>query len=133
MISRKSYNHYYDEDDNDDMNINPIYSSLNEEDDEDEDISDNINEDKLKNTIDDEKLLECFSDARMSTKGHGSTTMKKKKKDKIIYNIGDKVVYRKKKASVLFGPYEKNYKQIYEIQMEDGTVTSAISTSLKKG
>lgn len=61
-----------------------------------------------------------------------STTIKKKKKNEIIFNVGDKVIYRKKQATVLFGPYEKNYKQVYELQMEDGSVTPAISVSIKK-
>ena len=47
--------------------------------------------------------------------------------------MGDNVVYRKKPATVIYGPYEKNYKQVYELQMQDGTIVSAISTSIKKG
>ena len=46
--------------------------------------------------------------------------------------MGDNVIYRKKQATVIYGPYEKNYKQVYELQMQDGTIVSAISTLIKK-
>ena len=54
-----------------------------------------------------------------------------KKGDELVY-IGDIVIYRKKQATVVFGPFEKNYKQVYELQMEDGSVVSAISDSIRK-
>jgi len=47
-------------------------------------------------------------------------------------DIGEDVVYRKKNAKVMYGPYEKNYKIFYELQMEDGTVTCAVAQSVRK-
>ena len=42
------------------------------------------------------------------------------------------VLYRNKEATVVFGPYEKNYKKLYEIQTQDGKIITATSSALHK-
>ncbi len=92
------------------------------EDDDDED------EKNLADTIDDDDILQCFDDARISTK---ATIMKpKKKKQEKIFNSGEIVTYRGKNATIVYGPYEKNYKQLYEIQTHDGKIVSATASAL---
>ena len=86
-------------------------------------------------SIDDNTLMDNLEkNVKPSSKQtkHRATTMKKKKVAEKAFNIGDSVIYRKHNATVMFGPYERNYKQLYELQMEDGTVMSAVSTSIKK-
>ncbi len=50
---------------------------------------------------------------------------KPKAKMKAKYKAGDKVTYRRQVAIVLFGPYERASKIMYELQMPDGTVMAA--------
>jgi len=62
-----------------------------------------------------------------------STTMKKKKKLDVVYEINEEVVYRKKKAKVMYGPYEKNYKMFYELLfIDDGVMVTAVAQSVRK-
>mgnify|MGYP000957345898 CR=1 FL=1 len=62
-----------------------------------------------------------------------STTMKKKKKLDVVYEIGDEVVYRRKKAKVMFGPYERNYKMFYELLfVDEGVMVTAVAQSVRK-
>lgn len=84
----------------------------------------NFNDDEILNNLDNNQMP--------TVQKAKATTMKKKKKPVKLFDIGDEVVYRKKSAFVVFGPFEKNYKQVYELQMEDGSVVSAISDSIKK-
>ena len=93
------------------------------------------NEEDANVSIDDEDIMSSLNDIRMPKKPaqrNYATNIPKKPKLKVEFASGDQVTYRKKKGMVLFGPYEKNYKQIYELQMEDGTIVSAIATSVKK-
>ena len=62
-----------------------------------------------------------------------SSEMKKKKRSRldVIYERGDSVIYKNKKCKILYGPYEKNYKDVYELLTEDKTLVSAIATSIK--
>lgn len=93
--------------------------------------NDYINDDK--DTHIDENMIidDLDNDVQLTHKEH-ATTMKRKKKPEVLFNIGDKVIYRKKTATVMFGPYEKNYKQVYELLTDEGSVLSAIATSIKK-
>lgn len=128
MILRHSINNMnYDEEE--EFEEAPVYVSyLNEEeDDEDETTS------QESVALDDDAIIDSLNDAHISTRKTRATTIKKKKKNEQEFGSGESVIYRKKHATVIFGPYEKNYKQVYELQMEDGTIVSAISTSIKKG
>ena len=103
-----------------------VYYLDNEDEEENEDT--NV-------SIDDDDLMSSLSDARIAKKPaqrNYATNIMKKPKLKVQFAAGEQVMYRKKKGMVLFGPYEKNYKQIYELQMEDGTIVSAIANSVKK-
>lgn len=127
MILRHSINNMnYDYDEND-YEEAPVYVSyLNDEEDEEE-----ITRDGQMN-IDDDTIMDSLNDAHISTRKTRATTIKKKKKNEMEFAMGDNVIYRKKQATVIYGPYEKNYKQVYELQVQDGTIVSAISTSIKK-
>lgn len=117
---------------NDNYNKEDVYSNNEnysyECDDEEEkhNNSFNLNDDDILNNLDNNQMP---SSKQIKAK---ATTMKKKKKPIKLFNIGDIVIYRKKQATVVFGPFEKNYKQVYELQMEDGSVVSAISDSIRK-
>ena len=116
---------------NDNYNKEDVYSNNEnysyEYDDEEEkhNNSFNFNDDDILNNLDNNQMPSKQIKAK-------ATTMKKKKKPIKLFNIGDIVIYRKKQATVVFGPFEKNYKQVYELQMEDGSVVSAISDSIRK-
>jgi hypothetical protein len=90
-----------------------------------------VNEDKDTH-IDENTLIDDLdNDVQLTRKEH-ATTIKRKKKPEVLFNVGDKVMYRKKIVTVIFGPYEKNYKQVYELLTDEGSVVSAIATSIKK-
>ena len=91
-----------------------------------------INENDFLNSLDGGEPKPKRQKQKSTTKTYRSTTMKKKKKLDVVYDIGEDVVYRKKNAKVMYGPYEKNYKIFYELQMEDGTVTCAVAQSVRK-
>lgn len=113
------YNDYGDEDEVD------VKSIVIDEDEEDE-VEDNRD---IRDAIDDEDIVNCFDDAHVSTK---TTIGKRKRKEKVVYNVGDAVIYRKKSATVLYGPYERGVRQMYELQLSDGSVVSATATAIKK-
>lgn len=91
-----------------------------------------INENDFLNSLDGGEPKPKRQKQKSTTKTYRSTTMKKKKKLDVVYDIGEDVVYRRKNAKVMYGPYEKNYKMFYELQMEDGTVTCAVAQSVRK-
>ena len=112
----------YDYDDTYDYDNRSKYNKFFDDDDEEE-------EKQATKNIDSD-LFPYIDDARISTK---ATTFKtKKKKQEKIFKIGDAVFYRNKEAVVVFGPYEKNYKQLYEIQTHDGKIVSATAAALRK-
>ena len=78
-------------------------------------------EQRLINKLDDE-LIEYFSDARIIIK----KTLKKnkKKKEKVIYTIGQTVNIGTKKGIIIYGPYEVDGKSMYEIEIDDNGVIS---------
>lgn len=120
-------NNYYDDYDEYDYHDDYDYKIKFDkflEDDEEED------NEKAINDID-EDLLQCLDDARMPTKATSFKPAKKKKPEQ-TFDAGEVVTYRGKEVTIIFGPYEKNYKMLYEIQTHDGKVISAVSTSLHK-
>lgn len=123
----------YDFDENE-YEESPVYiHRLDEEDEENEEESREFggSDDAIIDDLDKDVLSQPQTTARKPRKQR-ATTMNKRKKLDVVYEVGTKVIYKKKNATVIFGPYEKNYKFIYELQMEDGSVTSAIATSVKK-
>lgn len=125
MIKKRFYDDYdgYDNYENE-MEIEiPSFDDEDEEEDE---------EKNLKDAIDDDEFLKYFDDARMPISAKAPSTTFKKKKPEIIFEQGEKVTYRNKEATIIFGPYEQNYKKFYEIQMIDGRIISATSTALHK-
>jgi hypothetical protein len=109
---------------NDDLDFESILKDLDEEqEDEEKDLS---------SVVDDSDFSGYFDDAKISTKKRKTTFKpKKKKKQQNEFKIGEIVTFRNKKATIVFGPYERNYKILYEIQFEDGKIISASSTGLK--
>ena len=100
----------------DDLQNNLKYDYQYETDDEeDEDISQDLSIDK--------DLAGYFSDARVSTKSKSSTNKKKVKK--ITYKTGTKVLINKKEeGTIIYGPYESNKKQMYEVELANGDLIS---------
>jgi hypothetical protein len=129
VILRRSNNNYIDFDYNGDYEFEeaPVYTyNIHDEDFDEENHKDlHINDDFLVDNLD--KNIEIKPQRKQR-----ATTINKKRKLDTIYEIGSKVIYRKKNATVIYGPYERNYKFIYELQMEDGSIVSAIATSVKK-
>lgn len=88
------------------------------------------NETNLNDKVDDD-LAGYFSDARLfNTASKKKPEDEKKKKPKrIIYKANDKIVFNVNKATVsgiiLFGPYDVNKKQMYQIELEDGSLAEA--------
>ena len=112
--------------DHDDLDFDSVMKEINDDLDELEEEKD------LSNIIDDNSFTDYFDDAKISTKKR-KTTFKPKKKKKLqnSFKIGQTVTFRNKKATIVFGPYERNYKILYEIQFEDGKIISATSNGLK--
>lgn len=96
------------------------------ESDSDEDSEED--EGRLIKKLDDE-LLEMFSEARIITK---KSSKQKKKKEKIIYTMGDAVKASGRKGSILYGPYEVNGKQMYEIEIDGNGVISVEEKNIEK-
>src|SRR5574344_803009 len=102
MILRHSINNVnYDYDESDYEEAPERVSYLNDED-EDEEIT---HEDQM--SIDDDTIMDSLNDAHISKRKTRAKTIKKKKKNEQEFAMGDNVVYRKKPATVIYGPYEK--------------------------
>ena len=102
-----------DNDDDIDFEESPVTISYLD-DDSDNDIEE---EGIAKINIDDDSIIDSLNETHVNNKSKvvaHSTTMKKKKVEKVFIS-GDNVIYKKKNAMVVFGPYEKNYKKIYEL------------------
>ena len=126
----KNYN--YDEYDSYDKDYDKDYENLYKENydneylndyNEDIDSDDNEENDSINIATVDKDVMEYFLDGRVASKK--STTFKKKKKDKITYKNGQAVFITNKKcnATIIYGPYELDKKQMYEIEI-DNTVIS---------
>ena len=104
--------------------------------DEEENDEDNDDSEKLAETMDND-LAGYFSDARLfsSPKKKMGDTIKKKPK-KIVYKAGEKIVVSANRAQnvghILFGPYEANKKQMYQIELETGELVEADDKHIKK-
>lgn len=73
----------------------------------------------------DDELTRMIGGKRQDVDDEDAPVRKPKAKAKAKYKAGDKVTYRRQVATVLFGPYEKASKIMYELQMPDGTVMAA--------
>ena len=87
----------------------------------------------MKNDIRSDEFDEFSEYDNYNDEEEKSSEMKKKKRAKadVVYERGDSVIYKNKKCKILYGPYEKNYKDVYELLTEDNTIVSAIATSIK--
>lgn len=99
-------------------------SDFNDEDEEEVEV-DTINPDTV-----DKDIMGYFVDARVTSKR--STTFKKKKKEKITYQVGQAIFLTNKKcnATIVYGPYELDKKQMYEVEL-DNTVISVEERHIK--
>lgn len=104
------------------------YSDNSFDSDSDSDEDSEEEEERLITKLDDE-LIEMFSDARIITKKSFKT---KKKKDKIIYITGDAVKANGRKGNILYGPYEVDGKQMYEVEIDGNGVISAEEKNIEK-
>lgn len=108
----KNYNdkYYY----NDEYNENNKYASYNKE-----------TENDLSKDVDDD-LAEYFSDAHIFSSKKQSN---KKRNKRIIYKVDDKIMVLinkiQNKGQILFGPYDINKKQYYQIELADGNIIEA--------
>ena len=90
----------------------------------DEDDDEECNGDITK--VLDSELIEYFNDARViPSKKNNLFKTKKKKRDKIIFEMDQKVKVNGTKCIVLYGPFEKDNKQYYELETEAGNVIRA--------
>lgn len=128
------YSNSYELNDYNNYNEVKSHKSLNDifNDDEDEEAmtstaNDNADNDLLQSVDDD--LAGYFSDARLfAPKKKMVDTMKKKPK-RIIHKAGAKVNATVNKQAVtgiiLFGPYESNKKQMYQLELDSGEIIEA--------
>ena len=124
--------HFWDDYDEEDFANDPRFQFPSFFDDDEDEEDDDEEEKDLKDAIDDEEMLQYFDDAKMSTSSRSLSTTFKKKKPEVTFEQGENVLYRNKEATVVFGPYEKNYKKLYEIQTQDGKIITATSSALHK-
>lgn len=129
-----SYNDSYDNDeygnnyDNDEYNYYGKNKKSYSFDEGEENAEDELDDDSaLAKNIDDD-LADYFSDARIfSTKKNNDSTKKRAKK--IVYKTDDKIIAminkEKNNGIILFGPYEVNKKQMYQIELDSGDIIEA--------
>lgn len=98
--------------------------------DKNNDCFDNEEEEKDISKVLDDDLLEYFNDAKIYVSKNGSKS-KRKKKEKIIFESGQTVFYKNEKCSVIYGPYERDGKQMYELETESDNIISAEYSSIK--
>lgn len=121
------YNDYIDDEYYDKEKYNDSYDNDRYDDNYNDEnyIDENYNDENIQNTdlSIDEDLAGYFNDARLFSMKAEDENVKKKPK-KIIYKIDDKVIISmnktKVKGQILFGPYDVNKKQMYQIELEDG-------------
>lgn len=85
-------------------------------------------EQRLIRKLDDE-LLEYFSEARIISK---KPSGKHKKKEKIIYLAGQEVTVQGRKGTIIYGPYDQDGKQMYEIELENNGVICTEDKHIKR-
>ena len=85
---------------------------------------DMIDDDNVENIDDD--LVEYFSDARVYS---NKKNPNKKRNKRIIYKIDDNILVLnnkvKNKGIILFGPYDVNKKNMYQIELANGDIIEA--------
>lgn len=119
------YNDYIDDEYYDKDQYNDQYNDNYNDDRYDDYNDENYIDENIQNTdlSIDEDLAGYFNDARLFSMKAEDENVKKKPK-KIIYKIDDKVIISmnktKVKGQILFGPYDVNKKQMYQIELEDG-------------
>ena len=141
-----SYDNYQDEynykDDYKDAYLNESYEESYEkkpyksihtifEDDEAESDESNAN---LMNSMDND-LAGYFSDARLFAPKKKLVDTIKKKPKRVIHKAGVRVTATVNKQSVtgvvLFGPYESNKKQMYQLELDSGEIIEAEEKKLR--
>lgn len=128
--------YYTDESYDDPSYQNNLKKSIDTIFDDDEELENNDNEsdEKLMKSMDND-LAGYFSDARLfAPKKKLVDTMKKKPK-RIIHKAGTKVIASINRqvvnGTVLFGPYESNKKQMYQIELESGDLAEIDEKKIK--
>lgn len=101
------------------------YSSYNYS--QDEDFQDEESSEFKEQTdkIDDD-LADYFSDARVGVKPKNNKKKKNVKQKRVIFSSGDIVNIKRLgqefKASIIYGPYEVDKKQMYEVEINGGEI-----------
>jgi hypothetical protein len=82
----------------------------------------------------DPEILEYLNDEKSTPikKTIKTSSLKKKKKDKIVYEVDEKVRVKGEKCSIIYGPYEVDGKQMYEIETSQGNVISVEDKFIEK-
>lgn len=86
-------------------------------------------EDELSKVLGKNKKSNDNEDEEENKKDKNNSRFKAKVKPK--YKVDDIVIYKKREAKVLFGPFERASKFLYEVQMlHDGTVVTASAQAM---
>ena len=84
-----------------------------------------MNEDELYEDELDDELTRMIGGPQGDEDEHKEKRGKAAKQPKVKFKMGEQVMYRRRVATVMFGPYERASKTMYELRMDDGTVVSA--------
>lgn len=127
-------NYYYDNEEEDPSYQTHTKKSINDIFNDDEEDELNESDNKLINAMDND-LAGYFSDARLfAPKKKMVDTMKKKPK-RIFHKAEAKVIVSINRqtlnAKVLFGPYESNKKQVYQLELDTGELAEIDEKKIK--
>ena len=118
----------YTDDSYDDLQPPKRYKSINAIFDDGEDSEDDDDDSSLMHTVDND-LAGYFSDARLGMPKKKMVDTMKKKPKRITYKAGDQVTATINRQTVtgtiLFGPYESNKKQMYQLELDNGEIAEA--------
>ena len=124
---------YYDDPSYQKTNKKSINDIFNDDED-DEEEGENSENNTLENTMDND-LAGYFSDARLFAPKKKMTDTMKKKPKRIFHKAGAQVTATINRqtvnAKVLFGPYESNKKQVYQLELDNGDLAEVDEKKIK--
>lgn len=105
-----------------------LYDEYDEEEDEELSLE---REDNIIKVLDPD-LIEYFNEAQVIKKKTFNSKTKKSKKDREIYPAGTPVKFQNQQCTVLYGPYDLDGKDMYELETTDGNVISGEYSKIQK-
>lgn len=111
-----------------DFNINKFVQDI--DDDEDEDILIERTQTIIKQL--DPEILQYFDEANILNRKSSISKSKKKKKDKYSFQVDQKILYNGKICSIIYGPYDKETKVMYELETASGEIVTAGLNDIKE-